>query len=720
MGCSTSKLDSQEAVQLCKDRKMFIEQAVEYRLQFASGHVAYIESMRRVSSALRGYVEGEEYREFLVDAFTTPAFTPVKKINSGFISIASKPFTMKSLQSEKNSAVKVNYFKSGGSSSISVEEKPQSPEILRVEAYSPVHQSGMDGFFTMHSVPISSSFYHSSPNNMPNFPSPSPQNSQWDSFWDPFSSLDYYGYPVTSGLDQTILDDGNGITQVQKEEAVPDLEKHIDSRESSKEKSAQIRHSLNKDEVVVKDVNDGEKIDSHHLEKELQPNANHNTAVEKTQNDSQLSSKETTVVDSEAKKEIPGFTVYVNTRLTSMAEAIKDLEAQFRIACNSAKEVSAMLEDTAAQNPSISNDLTPMKMLNPVALFHSGSSKSLSSKFLVNPSIIEENSDQNSSHQSTLDRLRLWEKKLYQEVRAGERVRLAYEKKCAQLRNQEENNADHPSIDKTRAAIGSLLAQIKVSIHSVEAISKRIETLRDEELQPQLLQLMQGLGKMWKVMAECHQLQKCILDEAKVLLSSSSSPSKHSAAKCYTKVPPSEPQQLGRSAANLEIELRNWRACFESWIVSQRSYLHALTGWLLCCVRANPITSKLPFSSCISMGAPPVFSICIQWSRLLDSINEVPVLDGLEFFMAGIGSLSAHQLREDPPRSKETSNTEVVEAGKIVKEEALTAEKIGVVYSGMSASVSALTEFAIVSAEGYADLLKNWEDKKQCAGANGV
>lgn len=364
MGCSTSKLDSQEAVKLCKDRKMFIEQAVEYRSQFASGHVAYIESMRRVSSALQGYVEGEEYSEFLVDAFTTPTFTPVKKINSGFISISSRSFTMKTLQSEKNSAVKVNYFKSGGSSSISVEEKPQSPETLRVEAYSPVHQSGMDGFFAMHSVPISSSFYQSSPNNMPNFPSPSPQNSQWDSFWDPFSSLDYYGYPVTSSLDQTILDDGNGITQVQKEEAIPDLEKHIDCRESSIEKSAQIRHSFNKDEVVVEDVNDDDndggkiddKIDSHHIEQELQPNANHNTAVEKTQNDSQLSSKETTVDCEE--KEIPGFTVYVNTRPTSMAEAIKDLEAQFRIACNSAKEVSAMLEATKAQNPSILNDLT--------------------------------------------------------------------------------------------------------------------------------------------------------------------------------------------------------------------------------------------------------------------------------------------------------------------------------------------------------------------------
>lgn len=47
-------------------------------------------------------------------------------------------------------------------------------------------------------------------------------------------------------------------------------------------------------------------------------------------------------------------------------------------------------------------------------------------------------------------------------------------------------------MEKTRAAIRDLHTQIKVSIQSVEAISKRIETLRDEELHPQLLELIQG------------------------------------------------------------------------------------------------------------------------------------------------------------------------------------------------------------------------------------
>lgn len=52
---------------------------------------------------------------------------------------------------------------------------------------------------------------------------------------------------------------------------------------------------------------------------------------------------------------------------------------------------------------------------------------------------------------------------------------------------------DDPSfVDKTRAAIRDLDTRIKVSIHTVEAISKRIETLRDEELEPQLLELVHG------------------------------------------------------------------------------------------------------------------------------------------------------------------------------------------------------------------------------------
>ena len=75
--------------------------------------------------------------------------------------------------------------------------------------------------------------------------------------------------------------------------------------------------------------------------------------------------------------------------------------------------------------------LAVKKMLNPVALIRSASSRSSSSRFLMNSSSSskEEGGDESTSdfseeacmfsgsHQSTLDRLYAWEKKLYDEVK---------------------------------------------------------------------------------------------------------------------------------------------------------------------------------------------------------------------------------------------------------------------------------------------------------------
>lgn len=236
------------------------------------------------------------------------------------------------------------------------------------------------------------------------------------------------------------------------------------------------------------------------------------------------------------------------------------------------------------------------------------------------------------------------------------------------------------------------------------------------------------------MMAECHQLQKRTLDEAKILLAGT--PSKHSSTKKYTIMSPSEPHKLACSAANLETELRNWRSCFDSWIVSQRSYVHALTSWLLRCIRTDPDSSKPPFSPQESLlSAPPIFRTCIQWSKLLDAVHEVPVLDGLDFFAAGVGSLYAQQMKENSARNSGGSRRfrgefvgnkmEMVEADHF-KDEVMTAEKmaevaIRVVCAGMSVSVSFLTEFAVSSAEGYAGLVKKWEDSMQIMkGSRGI
>ena len=234
---------------------------------------------------------------------------------------------------------------------------------------------------------------------------------------------------------------------------------------------------------------------------------------------------------------------------------------------------------------------------------------------------------------------------------------------------------------------------------------------------------------MWKVMAECHQIQKRTLDEAKLLLAGT--PSKIAEAKkqgAVSTTTTAEPHRLARSAANLEAELRNWRACFESWITSQRSYMSSLAGWLLRCIRSEPASSPHR-----TVGAPPIFGICTQWSRLLDDLHESPVLEGLDFFAAGVGSLYAQQLREDSRRAPGGSkrfggggsggSLEMVVGGVVVEEEVMTAEKmaevaIRVLCAGLSVAMSSLTDFAIGSAEGYDNLVKQWspQDSGEASG----
>lgn len=77
-------------------------------------------------------------------------------------------------------------------------------------------------------------------------------------------------------------------------------------------------------------------------------------------------------------------------------------------------------------------------------------------------------------------------------MQSGERIRLSYEKKFTQLKNQDLTGAEPSSVEKTRASIRDLRTRLNLSFTSVETISKRIETLRDEELHPQITELIQG------------------------------------------------------------------------------------------------------------------------------------------------------------------------------------------------------------------------------------
>ncbi|KAJ4891114.1 hypothetical protein Rs2_30862 [Raphanus sativus] len=57
MGASNSRIDEDKALQLCRERKKFVQQALDGRCLLAAAHVSYVQSLRSTGTALRRFAE---------------------------------------------------------------------------------------------------------------------------------------------------------------------------------------------------------------------------------------------------------------------------------------------------------------------------------------------------------------------------------------------------------------------------------------------------------------------------------------------------------------------------------------------------------------------------------------------------------------------------------------------------------------------------------------
>ncbi|THG04615.1 hypothetical protein TEA_022672 [Camellia sinensis var. sinensis] len=71
-----------------------------------------------------------------------------------------------------------------------------------------------------------------------------------------------------------------------------------------------------------------------------------------------------------------------------------------------------------------------------------------------------------------------------------ERLRGIYAKEQKKLKKLDDRGVESGKIDATYNSIKKLLLKIKVAVSTVDAISKRINKLRDEELRPRLNELI--------------------------------------------------------------------------------------------------------------------------------------------------------------------------------------------------------------------------------------
>lgn len=335
-----------------------------------------------------------------------------------------------------------------------------------------------------------------------------------------------------------------------------------------------------------------------------------------------------------------------------LLEALKYVENHFLKSYECGLEFSKLLEFNNAVGPSLDH-IDPkecsQRLMPSIAWHKSTITRSPSCRSLLSSSSrssftwtgINSNSDifdetggmESGSHLSTLGRLYAWEKKLYDEVKAGYEIKKIYDRKSSQLSN--ENGSNKSGIEDE---VNDLYSRVLVSMKICDSILKRIENVRDEELLPQLIELLRGLTKTWKVMSESHKLQSRTMFGVKTLMCEvlTNDGSRHLAT------------------LQLEAEIQNWRTCFSSYIASTEAYIEALSEWAY-----RTIGPEHEFDT-----PPLVFTMCRNWLTVIKNLPDNAVTYAMKRFAKDLRTLWSHQEMEQQQKRK--VDRLVAESGKKV------------------------------------------------------
>ncbi|KAL6582756.1 hypothetical protein OROMI_004834 [Orobanche minor] len=334
--------------------------------------------------------------------------------------------------------------------------------------------------------------------------------------------------------------------------------------------------------------------------------------------------------------------VVLSTKSKDLVEIIQELDDYFLKAANAAAPLSLLLQVPVSNFTSQTSSVKDFGYgKSSGALLWSwgsnGAQWNAFGKFCEDP--IGNNvgcmaADGNATHCSTVERLYAWEKKLYQEVKNAEHLKLEHEKKKAILRKLEMKYADYIKSEKAKKEVEKLESQMMVALQAIETTSTEIIKLRESELYPQILQLVNGLMSMWRSMYEFHQVQTHIVQQLKYL----------------SFIPSTEPtSEIHRqSTLQLELEAQQWHLSFSNLMKAQRDYIQSLTGWLrlsLFQVGNSPVNKTKQDSAAI-------YPFCEEWQLAVNNAPDKVASEGIKSFLMVIHAIVAQQAEEQKQKRK--------------------------------------------------------------------
>ncbi|KAG9131394.1 hypothetical protein Leryth_019643 [Lithospermum erythrorhizon] len=448
-------------------------------------------------------------------------------------------------------------------------------------------------------------------------PSP-PRASAWE-FLNPFESFEKYYPTYPSSRDSRELREEEGIPDLEEEEDYAhEVVKEVHGTEKFVDVKGGAGGSYPKKVVPEDDHGKGIDVDALH------------TSRPSSSVDSDPMEYEVHMVDKKVVNDDKRAGDHVNVGRGAFkddADVMKEIQVQFDHAAESGNDLALILEvGKLPYNRKHSAYQVSSKMLHAITPSLPSTSRSAEVE-KADPASLDVDQElgfRSKSLSSLLHKLYLWEKKLYEEVKVEEKMRVLHERKSKKLKHLDERGADFNKVDATRALVRSLSTKIRIAIQVVDKISVKINKLRDEDFWPLLNETIQGLSKMWKSMLESHHNQCRAITEAKRL--DAIALRKHLSDAHL------------EATLQLEHELLNWVLRFSSWVSAQKGFIRALDNWLMKCLLYVPeetADGTVPFSPG-RMGAPPVFGVCHQWSQSLDRVSEKEVLDYMRDFATNV------------------------------------------------------------------------------------
>ncbi|XP_023526709.1 nitrate regulatory gene2 protein-like [Cucurbita pepo subsp. pepo] len=585
MGCSQSKIENEEAIARCKDRKIHMKDAVAARNAFAAAHSACVMSLKNTGASLSDYAHGEVQNPQLIVNGSAQANSKFDSVAASYEPLAPPP-PLPNFPSPLHRAAsmpEMNILKS--------DLKPVGP-IIEEEDENESDNDGSRGSLRRRSKKGSGGGgstrignselddeLEGPPPPMPpppmNVDRPMPPAQHQDTTYDYFFSLNSMPGPTLSEAEE----------EIERE----DDDEMEDQRGGAKEAEA--------------------------VEPPPPP------AV-----------AEPSAITSKSLKKVGAMGSMEGRRMMNLLQIFVNLDDHFLKASESAHEVSKMLEATRLHYHSnfadgrghIDHSARVMRVIT-----WNRSFKGLSNMDNGKDDFYAEDQE---THATVLDKLLAWEKKLYDEVKAGEIMKFEYQRKVAALNRLKKRGSNPEALEKAKAAVSHLHTRYIVDMQSLDSTVSEINRLRDEQLYPKLVQLVHGMMLMWDTMRMHHEEQLKIVNALRYLDLSQS--------------PKETSMHHHERTVQLCNVVREWHSQFEKLTLCQKDYIKALSSWLK--LNLVPIESSLKekVSSPPRAQNPPIQRLLIAWHDQLEKLPDEHLRTAISSFSAVISTIVLQQEEE--------------------------------------------------------------------------